>query len=933
MAAFVSGYLAPGVYDRTLLDPNVASLLGGLRIPVIIGTGLEQILLLNQDLVRGSSSSIDNYSPNEDVSSQANGTNTVFHIRYYPIVTGDGSGTVTSRLSDVTVNVNNSPVPIVRVDGLNGLVTTQLPPQATDTVTILYHFKLTDTKVSNENISVQADGSNTTFYTANQPITDGRGNGTTTTSVTDVVVKVNGLVATVIQVSGVDGMVVLATAPLSTDVVTIAYWFNMYSYTFDLLPQDQLTTVVTVGDSPDLNNYTEGVDFIILDGNKIQWGAGNIITSLTHTSGSVYFDTTQISATLVDDLISLEDESTQIPLGSSLSSFQVKYWPIVDGSGRDIITFDPSKVFAFVNGTQVVVTRVDGPSGKVYLQQAVASDSRVQITYYRSELIDETYTFTVNTVGSAGTGTYSISTQAQGNLYNAKMTAYATTPTPSFLDPASGSMALNAIKANKNKAVAETVTVTFGSAVGNVVSFVVTSSLGANGSSGTGKTGTTYIDAVTGLQFTIATPTPPTYANGETITIVCSKATIPGTSTTGPFVTGPASPPLTFGSDPMIYSIPGMRITVSDTANTASGDTTGLQSFNHLGSEPAVGSTYYMSYYYQKTDFTPKIFTKFKDIANEYGPLDISNQITLSAFLMMNNGAVAVMCKQVLKAPNSNIAADETFITALSDMQKPVNGFKPRVIHVCTTSSTVISALTTHLATMSSELRRSERTAFIGFAVGTEPQNAAQAAQAIGYSRIVAVYPDGATISLTDEHGVSSSYVLDGSYLAAALAGLNVSSTYDVAEPMTRKTITGFTDLVRSLDEVEMDQVASAGVTVLYNDSGVIKVRHALTTDMSNPFVKAPNIVTIMDEVQIQARAALDQYIGTKFLDDTSGKVVGTLASALSALKEATIINAYTSVSAETDANDPNYLVAEAFYKPVFELSYIRVTFNIRAKL
>ena len=102
---------------------------------------------------------------------------------------------------------------------------------------------------------------------------------------------------------------------------------------------------------------------------------------------------------------------------------------------------------------------------------------------------------------------------------------------------------------------------------------------------------------------------------------------------------------------------------------------------------------------------------------------------------------------------------------------------------------------------------------------------------------------------------------------------------------------------------------------------------------MSNPFNKAPNIITIIDEVQKQARLALDQYIGKKFLLNTPGNVAATLAATLSALKEAEIIADYTGVAAQPSDFDPNYLTAEAYYKPVFELSYIRVTFNVRAKL
>lgn len=921
MAAFVSGYLAPGVYDRTLLDPNVATLLGGLRIPVIIGTANEQKLLLNQDMIRGSSASVDNKSSGEDVSSQADGTNTVFQVRYYPIVNGDGSGIITNRVSDVVVKVNNNPVPVTRVNGLNGLVTTQLPPKATDVVTIDYYFKLTDTKVDNEDVSSQVDGVNVIFYTANKPIVDGRGSGTPTTTITDIVAKVNGLIVSISEVVGTEGTVMLTVAPTVGSILTLSYWYNQHADTFDLLPQDKLTTVVSCGDSPDLNNYIEGVDFIILDGNKAQWGTGDTLSVVTHTSGTVYFDDTQISTLLVDDHVLLEDRSSQFT--GVENSCIVQWLPIVDGNGRQIVTNDPMKVKAYVNGSEVTVTRVDGITGQVFLAAIPGIGSTVEISYWRTELIDETYSLQVVTPGIAGTGTYKITTQIQGSLFNTKMTGYTTTPTPTFMDSYGAHL-----KASKNKAVDEVVTLVFTSATDFTVSSTNPAGSGT-GATTAGKTGHTYIDAVTGLQFTI-TPDA-NYQVGETITLTVHNDDVPGTRVGGPG-TGTAGPFET-GVSMAYYTIPGIRIIVTDTANTAAGDISSIQTFNKAGNEPAVGSTYYITYYYEKTDYAPKVYTRFKDITNEYGTMDIGNQITLTAFLMMINGAVAVMCKQILKTPGQDTASDVEYITALQELEKPVNGIKPRVIHPVTTSSSVISALKTHLAQLSSERRRSERTAFIGFAVGTEPQDAAVFARAVGYGRIVAVYPDGAVVALTDERGVESEYIVDGSYLAAAMVGLNVSTAYDVAEPMTRKSLTGFKRLIRQLDEVEMDEVASAGVSVIFDDAGIIKIRHALTTDMSNPFNKAPNIITIMDEVQIQARAALDQYIGKKFLPNTPSDVAATLAATLSALQEAEIISGYANVTAIPSDFDPNYLIAEAFYKPVFELSYIRVTFNIRAKL
>jgi len=629
MAAFVAGYLAPGVYDRTLIDPNVASLLGGLRLPIIIGTGQEEKLLLNTDMVRGSSASVDNKVPDEDISSQATGSNNVFQVLFYPIVDGQGSGTITNRPSDVTVKVNNHPVPVTRVDGVNGLVTTQLSPKLTDEVKITYYFKRSDTQVLDEDISPQADSSNLRFYTANRPIVDGRGSGTPTTTTTDITVKVNGLVAPVSELDGIEGWFDLVLPPTAGDTVTVTYWFNQTSDTFDLLPQAGLTSVGGVGDSPDLNNYIEGTDFIILDGDKIQWGAGVVLTVDTHTSGSVYFDDTQISTLLVDDRLLKQDVSSQFT--GTESSCSVIYTPIVDGNGRDIVTFDPTKVKVYVNTVEVAVTKVDGLTGEIFLAATPGGGDTVEVSYYRSVLEDDTYTLTVGIAGVAGVGTYSIDSAAKGSLAYAAQTAFTGAVTPIYATPT---------KASRNLAVAEVVTLTFI----NTTTFNVTSTNGSGSGSGAttqGTTGTTFIDDVSGLQFTIDVGL---YAAASTIEITIVQ---PGVFPTGTMVE---------------YAIPGVRLNVTDTENTFTGDTTLLQSFDKSGQEPLVGSTYYMTYFYTKTDFSPKIFTRFKDITAEYGELAVENQITMTAFLMMINGAVAVACYQVLKEPGEDTASDQAFI-------------------------------------------------------------------------------------------------------------------------------------------------------------------------------------------------------------------------------------------------------------------------------
>ena len=188
-------------------------------------------------------------------------------------------------------------------------------------------------------------------------------------------------------------------------------------------------------------------------------------------------------------------------------------------------------------------------------------------------------------------------------------------------------------------------------------------------------------------------------------------------------------------------------------------------------------------------------------------------------------------------------------------------------------------------------------------------------------------------MSLDDAYGNTSSFLVDGGYMAAALAGNRAAPTIDVATPWTRAQIFGFDEVARVLNAVLQNQVAVRGVTVLYQDRSSIKVRQGLTTDMSNILTKTPTVMTIADEVQRQTRSALDRFIGTKFLAGVTGQIEQQLSTTLKQLKAAQIIAAYTGISAKVSEDDPTTAEVEAYYQPIFPLLYIIVTFNMRSSL
>jgi hypothetical protein len=449
----------------------------------------------------------------------------------------------------------------------------------------------------------------------------------------------------------------------------------------------------------------------------------------------------------------------------------------------------------------------------------------------------------------------------------------------------------------------------------NARDFYTVSSTHPSGSGGTGTPGQTYTDVRTGLRFSILPATTGSYFATGSFTMAVSST----------WNVNPAIPYL---------SIPGLETIVTDTVNVGVNDTANVRTFNPGGLEPAIGDFYYITYFFMKQDFSARLYQQFKSIEANFGPLAAENRVSLAAYLAILNGAVLVGIKQVLKVPNTNQASDQSFIAAIEELAIPLPGqVKPDIMVPLTTSTQVYNYLLQHVETQSNIRNQAERMGFIGFASGTSPTNAQTIAKALLSNRMVAVYPDSAVITLNNELGESYEQLVDGTFLAAALAGAVVSPAVDVATPYTRRVIQGFTRLPRILDPVEANQTAVAGITILEDLDPVVRVRQGLTTDMSNVLTRLPTVTQIADYVQQQSRIVLDAFIGTKFLASRTNEVEVTMTSLFNQLVQAEIVAAYTGISADVSPDDPTVLLFSAYYQPVFPLLYIVMTFNVRARI
>lgn len=326
-------YAPPGVYTQETFDAGVTQLNAAARIPVLIGEGVESFTQSNVALPRGSSASTDNHVVGENISDQVDGVSRTFTLGFGPIVSGDGSGTVTSDPTKIQVIANGVPVTVLSLDGVSRTFKTQQIIPAGTNVVVSYFFKQKDTWVLNEDLTSQIP----TFATLSvAPLT-------LSLSIPGALGNLVSLELTLAATgSGVSDA--LAVTGAGTDAISI-----------ELRGTDD-----TIRTSADLAALIQA-GIPTLDG------------------GYFTFTGTPTAAPLAAQAAVLFANGS----GQSTNTvFKTKNVPIVDGSNGGVVTTDPSKVQAKVSGVPVTVTAVDGANGLVTLAQGVPQSATLELTYY-----------------------------------------------------------------------------------------------------------------------------------------------------------------------------------------------------------------------------------------------------------------------------------------------------------------------------------------------------------------------------------------------------------------------------------------------------------------------------------------------------------------------------------------------------------------------
>ena len=276
------------------------------------------------------------------------------------------------------------------------------------------------------------------------------------------------------------------------------------------------------------------------------------------------------------------------------------------------------------------------------------------------------------------------------------------------------------------------------------------------------------------------------------------------------------------------------------------------------------------------------------------------------------------------------------------------------------TISNIFQAAVTHCETMSTIANRKERVAMFGAINGVTDQaiigNKLLAIEDIGV--VEGIQGDDAEEILNDDvedlqnFKLSDNYtskrsiymfpdqivrningtntIIDGFYMAAAAAG-RLAGTFNVAIPLTNKTLIGFNILRdRTYSQNTLNQLGSVGATVVQPIAGGGRILAGRTTSTSG-FIEDEeiSIIFIRDRVKKVMRDSLLGFIGTVQDSATNAIIQARVTTILNALINQGLIESFTNVSVERDKVDARQINVYFRFVPTFPINYVFIDIEV----
>jgi hypothetical protein len=322
--------------------------------------------------------------------------------------------------------------------------------------------------------------------------------------------------------------------------------------------------------------------------------------------------------------------------------------------------------------------------------------------------------------------------------------------------------------------------------------------------------------------------------------------------------------------------------------------------------------------------FEPTLFSDYDDITTKYGPAfdsdgNISSALSFAARIAFQNGASEI----VLLASTSN--ADTDIALALSKLESDES---IQMIGVVSGGTSVHAALSAHLTAMGSQGRF--RMGVVGRDTVASPLTAQQLRDSQVYNNeaLIMVSPG----SFKTINPVSGREVLiGGQYAAAGVIGMFAAR--DVHIPLTRKTVAGFTGVADKRSVTEMALDSAAGLMVIEEKNGVLRVRHGLTTAIGNVNTREASVVRAKYDMALRLRDTLDGIVGVVApVQDAPGIVSSLVTGVLSQLVSEQTISGFQNVKARLLASDLTTVEVKYEYTPAYPINNISVIFTINTQ-
>ena len=375
------------------------------------------------------------------------------------------------------------------------------------------------------------------------------------------------------------------------------------------------------------------------------------------------------------------------------------------------------------------------------------------------------------------------------------------------------------------------------------------------------------------------------------------------------------------------------------------------------GTVPATGSTYFVSYSYSvpTTQYNPTVFSDKNSMINQYGQEgNITGMLTIAGSIALENGSPAVVLCQVsgsLSAANYRTAIDK--LRKRTDVEEIILVFPSGSLppNIRTDTHTYLFQHTQLMNTVQkwrgmyysvgSPWYNPEDglSIFYDTSIGDPNTAGSFIGNAVSFSSQDVVLPAPSNVWRLDKN--NNKIQLDGSYLAAAIAGVHAAQTLR-STPITGFIITGVNITADLWDDYQLNSLGGGGVLVVLNHNGVLSIRDAITTDPTSADTQEINVVSQRREVERELATQLfNTYTnkGKTIGPDTPRDIEATTRSILNNLVTQKEIYGYgvnddpntgeTKIQAVQDPNEPRQINLSCSIKYLYPLKYINVSVSV----